>query len=66
VVRESTGWQPTDEPFDQPVASLDLDQDTAWRLFTLGITPERARATSVATGDQAITDTLLGMVSIIA
>ena len=51
---------------DQPTAEAILDQDTAWRLFTKGITSEQARREAIIEGDAALAEPLLHMVSIIA
>lgn len=66
IVREVDGWWPTADRPSDPIAALRLDQDTAWRLFTRGISQEEARLTTIVSGDPAITDAMLGMVSIIA
>jgi uncharacterized protein (TIGR03083 family) len=47
-------------------ATLTIDQDVAWRLFTKGIMPEQAAHRAVVRGDDALAAPLLRMVSIIA
>ncbi|MGH2559806.1 MAG: maleylpyruvate isomerase family mycothiol-dependent enzyme [Thermomicrobiales bacterium] len=47
-------------------ATLTIDQDLAWRLFTKGITPDEASHQAVISGDGALAAALLQMVSIIA
>jgi hypothetical protein len=50
----------------RPSASVTLDQETAWRLFTKGIDPATARAAATIDGDQSLGEVALSMVSIIA
>jgi uncharacterized protein (TIGR03083 family) len=51
---------------DYADAEVELAQDTAWRLFTKGITKEKAREQTVLLGDRVLGEKLLEMVSIIA
>jgi uncharacterized protein (TIGR03083 family) len=50
----------------EPEASVTLDQEEAWRLFTRGTTPEAARAWAVFTGDAALAGRVLDAVAVIA
>jgi uncharacterized protein (TIGR03083 family) len=50
----------------EPWASLSLDQDLAWRLFTKGVEPEVAAERVAVTGDPAAICRVLRMVSILA
>ncbi len=43
-----------------------LDQDTAWRLFTKGLTPEEARSRILVKGDEALGTRILDLVAVIA
>jgi hypothetical protein len=43
-----------------------LDQDTAWRLFSKGLSPEAARPHVQIEGDEALGSRILQMVSIMA
>ncbi len=65
VVRDDGGWVPTVEVPVASVASLQVDQDTAWRLFTRGISPEAARSSCQTSGNPEIAEMVLRMVSII-
>jgi uncharacterized protein (TIGR03083 family) len=58
-------WHLQRAPHAAPAARLELDPDTAWRLCTRGITPERAAARARTEGDQQLTAAGLQMVSII-
>jgi len=51
---------------DAPKARVDIDQDTAWRLFTKGITPEEAEKTISFEGDRQLGRQALRAVAIIA
>ena len=55
--------KPPDEP---PAAEVRMSTDTAWRLFTKGITPDEAAARATLSGDQALARHLLTAVAIIA
>jgi hypothetical protein len=49
-----------------PAASVTLDQQTAWRLFTRGIDPSTSRNRATIDGDVALGEVALRTVSIIA
>jgi uncharacterized protein (TIGR03083 family) len=49
-----------------PAARITLDQDTAWRLFTKGVTPGAARAAATLEGDERLAAVALNAVAIIA
>lgn len=49
-----------------PTASVTLDQDSAWRLFTRGMTPQQARQGATLSGDPVLTTSALNTVSILA
>ncbi|MBI5284818.1 MAG: maleylpyruvate isomerase family mycothiol-dependent enzyme [Chloroflexi bacterium] len=52
---------------DAPAAArVTLDQDTAWRLFTKGITPAAARPEARLEGDPALAEQVLQTVSVLA
>jgi hypothetical protein len=46
-------------------ATLRLDQNAAWRLFTKGITRDEARRRAHLEGDVALAEAALGTVSIL-
>lgn len=64
--REAACWVMAPGPTDAPTAAVTLDQDTAWRLFTRGITPNQARQRAELQGDPALTARVLETVSILA
>jgi hypothetical protein len=66
VVREATRWSLFDSFTLGPSATVRMDADTAWRLFTKGLTKPEALGRTKITGDQALGDKLLDTVSIIA
>jgi hypothetical protein len=47
-------------------AEVRLGQETAWRLFTKDIAREEAAARAVISGDRALGEVVLDMVSVIA
>ena len=49
-----------------PDAGATLDQETAWRLFTKGVTPDEARAGAALSGDVALASQVLRTVSVLA
>jgi uncharacterized protein (TIGR03083 family) len=66
AVRSADRWR-LDTGHDQPAAAtVTIDQDLAWRLFTKGASPETARAQARIDGDPALGTPLLSMVSVLA
>jgi uncharacterized protein (TIGR03083 family) len=66
LVRHEAHWALYHDVEMEPVASVNLDQDVAWRLFTRGLTREEALATAVLDGDRSLGLRVLSTVSIIA
>ncbi|MEO0561562.1 MAG: maleylpyruvate isomerase family mycothiol-dependent enzyme [Chloroflexota bacterium] len=66
VVRGGAGWGLAKTADATPTATVTIDGDTAWRLFTKGITPDEAAARTTLTGDTALGRVLLGTVAILA
>jgi len=66
LVREATRWSLFDAATFEPSATVRMDADTAWRLFTKGLTKPEALARTAITGDHALGEKLLDTVSIIA
>ena len=66
VVREATRWSLFDSFTLEPSATVRMDGDTAWRLFTKGLGKPQTLARTKITGDQALGEKLLDTVSIIA
>lgn len=66
VLKEEAHWSLfTKTPF-APTATVMLDQETTWKLFTKGIPKEQAKAKARIEGDEALASTLFDTVAIIA
>ena len=65
ATRERSGWRLDRGAAARPVALVEADGDTMWRLCTRGITPQAARARVRVHGDRRLADQVLEMVSII-
>ena len=50
----------------EPVATVIIDQETVWRLFTKGISKDEASANATLSGDRSLGVKVLDTVSIIA
>ena len=66
LVRDASRWELFDAAEGEPAATVTIDADTAWRLFTKGISKPEAASHSTITGDQALGEKVLDTVSIIA
>jgi uncharacterized protein (TIGR03083 family) len=64
--REERAWRLYAGTAGQAAARVTLDQDTAWRLFTRGLHPALAEERIRREGDLALSEPVLGMVSIMA
>ncbi|HVB24748.1 MAG TPA: hypothetical protein VNG51_22615 [Ktedonobacteraceae bacterium] len=67
--REQSTWllgKPDTSDIEQVDASVLLDQETAWRLFTRGISKEEAMQHATFTGDETLAAKVLDTISIIA
>lgn len=62
---EEMWWLGSDPPL-AAAATVEIDQEIAWRLFTRGISKEEARWQATINGDAALADRVLDTVSIIA
>ncbi|MFL6214551.1 MAG: maleylpyruvate isomerase family mycothiol-dependent enzyme [Blastocatellia bacterium] len=65
LLREAGAWQLYLDADKPSLATVSLDEETAWRLFTKGIEPVTARAHAVIEGDERLALPALGMISII-
>lgn len=64
--RWDEAWQ-LEEFFDAaPTAHLTLHPDTAWKVFTKGMTPEMAREKATISGDIKLAEVALGMIAVMA
>ena len=66
LVRDGAGWRLHTHADGEPQAAVVLDQETAWRLFTKGISRDEALATATISGERALGLKVLETVSIIA
>jgi uncharacterized protein (TIGR03083 family) len=64
--READRWILYRDVDAQPQAQVAMDEDTAWRLLTRGLSGEAARDQVTVTGDRSLGTPVLDMVSIIA
>ena len=64
LVRRVAGWQ-LEPPGPGPVAArLTLDPDTAWRVFTKGLSPAEAWVRARVVGDEALAGAALSLVAV--
>jgi len=66
LVRESSHWTLFVEAETTPAASVLLDQEDAWRLFTKGLSPKEARSRARVEGDPALGARVLETVAVLA
>jgi hypothetical protein len=66
LVRADARWALYTAVDTTPHAATTLDQETAWRLFSMGITPDEARPRATLSGDASLAAQVLKTVSIIA
>jgi uncharacterized protein (TIGR03083 family) len=66
LVRRGGAWRLLQPLGSDPGATVAMDGDTAWRLFTKGIAKQEAISRSRIEGDQALGEKLFDTVSIIA
>jgi uncharacterized protein (TIGR03083 family) len=66
LYRGSDRWVLAGEPAGTVAAGVAIPQDIAWRVFTKGVARERAREQVQVTGDAALGEHVLGMLSIVA
>jgi len=66
VLKQDGTWTFTAEVAPSPDATLTLDQETAWRLFTKGLSKDAAMPHVLLEGDTSLAAGVLDMVSILA
>jgi hypothetical protein len=66
ALRTNETWTLGQDHMGPVSATVSLDQATAWRLFTKGITREQALGLVTFEGDRTLGEVVLNMVSIIA
>jgi hypothetical protein len=65
-LRTSDTWVLGRDLAGEAATTVAMDEDTAWRLYTKGLTPEEARPGVRIEGDRGLGEQMLRMVSIIA
>lgn len=66
MAREAGAWHLFSGSAEEAVCRLELDQDTAWRLLTKGLTREQVTAKIQLQGEAAYGQPLLGMLAVMA
>jgi uncharacterized protein (TIGR03083 family) len=66
LVREGGAWQLVQPLPALADATVEMDGDTAWRVFTKNISPEEAKGRSKISGDESLGERVLQTVSIVA
>ena len=66
ALRHNGDWMLGTAPGMTGDATVELDEDSAWRLFTKGISKEEARRAAWIEGDEALAERALDTVSILA
>jgi uncharacterized protein (TIGR03083 family) len=67
LVKTDASWQLIkSQPGNPSTATISIDPDTAWKLFSKGISPEQAYEKVVITGDRELGAIVLKMVAVMA
>lgn len=66
LARAADRWELVTTRETPAVTTVELDADSAWRLWTKGIEPAEARARAVVRGDEALAAPVFRMVTIMA
>jgi uncharacterized protein (TIGR03083 family) len=66
IIAAAGGWRLARGAAPHPAAQVTINQDTAWRVFTKGMTSEAASRRAVLQGDLALANQVLTLVAIIA
>jgi hypothetical protein len=66
LVRKEAGWELSGEKQTNIISSLSIIPDTAWKLFTKGITPEEARNSVTIRGREDLGAVALKLVAVMA
>ena len=66
ATRLSGRWRLTGDAIGDRVAEVRLPASLAWRLFTKGVTPDQVQDDATVSGDRALTDAVLNLISVIA
>jgi uncharacterized protein (TIGR03083 family) len=66
IVKGADGWQLAGGEMGLPASTVTMQPDTAWQLFSKGITPQEAMLTVQITGDGALGRAVLQLVAVMA
>lgn len=66
LTRNADSWQLTKQSTNNIDAVFTIDPDTAWKLFSKGVTAEAAREKVLITGNKELADQVFQMVSVMA
>ncbi len=64
--RDEERWALIEDPGIRAASTVSMDPDTAWQLFTKGISPDQARIAVQVTGDESLALPALSMVAVMA
>jgi uncharacterized protein (TIGR03083 family) len=66
IIKEADGWTLYASSNLSPAATVSMDEDTAWRMFTKGISANDLHEQTQISGEQALGEALLRTVAILA
>jgi len=66
LIRNNNAWQLTKAAVENPDAGITLEPDMAWKLFTKGINPQTAKATSIITGNEQLAEPAFRLIAVMA
>lgn len=66
LVREPAGWGLFLGASREPTTRIALDQETAWKLFSKGLSPEQARRSIRVEGDRRLGEPVFGSLAVMA
>jgi hypothetical protein len=66
IIKTDTTWEFSETKNENPNSTVSVKPDTAWKLFSKGITPEQAISKIEILGDKNLGETALQMVSVMA
>jgi uncharacterized protein (TIGR03083 family) len=64
--RQSQGWSLFTGRDDHPATRVSLDQETAWKIFSKGLSPEGARRSVRIEGDSRLGEPVFGALAVMA
>jgi uncharacterized protein (TIGR03083 family) len=66
LVRQSDRWRLFAGAADRPEARVSLDQETAWKLFSKGLSPGNARSRIRVQGERPLTEAIYSALAVMA